>query len=74
MGGGMSNSFSLLELFRFLEQELDIQMRYEKLPWRSSDQKIFVAHTAKAKALMNWQPEVNREAGVRKMIEWVRSQ
>ena len=71
IGGGIENSLSLLELFALLEKELGIELHYEKLPPRESDQKIFVADIAKAKKLIGWKPEVSKENGVKKMIEWV---
>ncbi|MCS7005428.1 MAG: GDP-mannose 4,6-dehydratase [Cytophagales bacterium] len=70
IGGGMENSLSLLELFAFLEKELDIQMNYQQLPWRQSDQKVFVANINKAKQDFKWQPLVNKEEGIRHMINW----
>ncbi|GIW23338.1 MAG: CDP-paratose 2-epimerase [Candidatus Sericytochromatia bacterium] len=73
IGGGMENSSSLIELFSFLEQELDIKMTYTKLPPRESDQKVFVADITKAKELIGWEPKVSREEGVRKLIEWIES-
>ena len=42
IGGGIKNSSSLLELFGFLESELDIKMSYKNLPPRDSDQKEFL--------------------------------
>jgi CDP-paratose 2-epimerase len=74
IGGGSSNSSSLLELFKFLEDELRIKMVYKQLPARGSDQKVFVADIEKAKHLLNWHPFVSKEEGVRKMIAWIRSQ
>jgi CDP-paratose 2-epimerase len=71
IGGGMQNSFSLLELFKFLEEELDISMTYTKMPPRESDQKVFVADLSKIKSMIGWQPKVSKEEGIRKMIEWV---
>ncbi|MBD3842672.1 MAG: GDP-mannose 4,6-dehydratase [Campylobacterales bacterium] len=71
IGGGMQNSSSLLELFSFLETELDIKMVYTQLPPRESDQKVFVADITKAKELIGWEPKVSKEEGIRKMIEWV---
>lgn len=71
IGGGMQNSYSLLELFYFLEKELDIQMKYKQLPPRESDQNIFVADISKAKKLIGWEPKISKEEGVKKMIEWI---
>jgi CDP-paratose 2-epimerase len=73
VGGGMSNSSSLLELFDFLEKELNIKMNYTKLPVRESDQRVFVADLSKVKELIGWEPKVSKEKGIRKMIEWVSS-
>jgi len=71
VGGGMSNSSSLLELFSFLESELNIKMNYTQLPVRESDQRVFVSDLTKAKELIGWELKVSKEEGIRKMIEWV---
>ena len=71
IGGGMSNSLSLLELFAFLEREMDVALRYERLPWRQSDQKVFVADNSKMGRLSQWAPRVPLEQGLRQMIDWV---
>ena len=74
VGGGMNNSSSLLELFNFLEKELDIKMEYIQLPARESDQRVFVSDLTKVKELIGWEPQVSKEEGIRKMIEWVADQ
>ncbi len=71
IGGGIKNSSSLLELFGFLESELDIKMSYKNLPPRDSDQRVFVSDISKAKELIGWEPKVTKEDGVREMIVWV---
>jgi len=73
IGGGMANSLSLLELFALLEKELDIEMKHTKLPWRISDQKVYVADIDKSKNTFGWMPTINSVEGVRKMVEWVKS-
>jgi len=70
IGGGMGNSLSLLELFSLLEEELDVSLAFDCLPWRKSDQRVFVADISKANALFNWNVEVSKVEGIRKMIEW----
>jgi CDP-paratose 2-epimerase len=72
IGGGMENSLSLLELFRFLEKELSIKIKVVKKEWRESDQKVFVADNSKIKNLIGWTPKVGKEEGIRRMIEWVK--
>jgi CDP-paratose 2-epimerase len=73
IGGGMPNSLSLLELFRFLEDTLDITMRFERLSVRQSDQKVYVADIAKANEIFSWAPKIKSEDGLTKMIKWVQS-
>lgn len=71
IGGGIENSLSLLELFAMLEKMLDVKMEYKQLPWRESDQKVFVADIKKAKDIIGWVPNVNSEDGIRRMIKWL---
>lgn len=72
IGGGMSNSLSLLELFAILEHELNVKLTYQQLPWRSNDQKVFVADIRRATREFNWQPQVDKKTGIQKMIQWVK--
>lgn len=72
IGGGMSNSLSLLELFDVLEAELDVKLSYQKLPVRESDQKVFVADISKFSNATGWSPAVDKISGIRKMIGWVK--
>jgi len=71
IGGGLDNSSSLLELFSFLEDELDIRMSYSILPPRESDQRVFIADYTKAKELIGWEPKVSKKEGIRKMLDWI---
>jgi CDP-paratose 2-epimerase len=73
IGGGMENSISLLELFEILREELDVELRYKKLPWRVSDQKVFVADITKARRMIKWQPKTDKLRGIKKMLEWVKA-
>lgn len=72
IGGGIDQSLSLLELFQFLNAELNIRMKYTCLPPRRSDQKVFVADIAKIGAAIGWKPQVSSREGIRRMIEWIR--
>jgi CDP-paratose 2-epimerase len=72
IGGGIENSYSLIELLDFLGKELQINLKYTKINKRESDQKVFVADYSKINNLINWQPKISKEVGVRKMIEWIK--
>ncbi|MFH1666489.1 MAG: SDR family NAD(P)-dependent oxidoreductase [Elusimicrobiota bacterium] len=71
IGGGMENSMSLIELFSELERIAEVKMNFSKLPWRQSDQKVFVADIRKAKNDFGWQPEVDKISGLKKMYAWI---
>jgi len=71
IGGGVENSSSLLELFCFLEKELSIDIKYTQLPVRESDQRVFVADLTKIKKFIDWTPNVSKEDGFRRMIDWI---
>jgi len=71
IGGGPNNSFSLLELFDYLEDLLDVKMTYKEIEWRESDQKVFIANINKAKEILNWQPKIDKFTGVKSMVDWI---
>ena len=71
IGGGMLNSLSLLELFNNLEKELDIPLKFEKLPSRHSDQKIFVADIEAVKQKLRWSPKISYRDGIQRQLKWV---
>lgn len=71
IGGGINNSLSLLELFNILEFELKINMRFKELPWRQSDQKVFVSDIQKAANRFHFEPQMDKVIGIKKMIEWM---
>jgi CDP-paratose 2-epimerase len=71
VGGGMSNSLSLLELFKILEERIEHPMVYKKLPPRESDQRVFVADIARISSVAGWQPQVSAYEGVCRMLDWV---
>lgn len=75
IGGGLSNSLSLLELFSLLEKKLSLAqpLNYIKMARRKSDQDYFVANVDKAKSLIDWEPKVTSDCGLDKMLGWVGS-
>jgi CDP-paratose 2-epimerase len=71
IGGGAENSLSLVELFAELTKLTGQRPAVEPLPWRASDQKVFVADCAKARAAFGWAPRVSRAEGLVRMLRWV---
>jgi CDP-paratose 2-epimerase len=73
IGGGIENSLSLLELFSLLENFVEVKLDYNQLPPRESDQKVFVASLQKVNSLLGWEPKIDVQVGLNKMLEWLRS-
>ncbi len=73
IGGGIDNSLSILELFYELGRMLDIEIQYDQLPPRKSDQKYFVANIDKVKKLIGWSPKIAKWDGLLKMLKWQES-
>ncbi len=71
VGGGIENSLSLLELFDLLEGLTGTEMKYEQLPVRSSDQRVFVADSTRLKNITGWEPKVPSKDGVKRMTDWL---
>jgi len=69
IGGGIKNSLSLLELFNLLEDILKIKMSYRQLPFRESDQLVFVADNHKAESVLKWKVETTPIYGVNEAIK-----
>jgi CDP-paratose 2-epimerase len=70
IGGGIENSLSLLELFTLLETITCTKLKYERLPLRDSDQRVFIADIKKAMHILDWVPKVDPKNGVELMVKW----
>lgn len=73
IGGGMSNSVSILELFGILEKEMGIKIKARKMAPRFADQKVFVSDTKKIEKASGWKARTDKIEGVRKTLEWIRA-
>ena len=72
IGGGISNSISLLELFSLLSDKLACgPLLFKHIPRRESDQDFFVACNSKITTLSGWAPEVTIENGIERMLQWI---
>jgi CDP-paratose 2-epimerase len=71
IGGGPSNTLSLLELVAMLEEHFGRELSPPFADWRPGDQRVFVADVRKAGRVLGWRPEVSTREGVRKLLEWI---
>ncbi len=73
IGGGIKNSLSIIELIYELEKILEINLSYEHINARESDQLFFVANLKKIQKYIDWEPTVDISNGLSEMIKWVNS-
>jgi CDP-paratose 2-epimerase len=72
IGGGPSNTMSLLELVAKLERQLGRKLDPPFADWRPGDQRVFVADVRKAERVLGWRPRVSVDQGVDQLITWVK--
>ena len=71
IGGGPSNTVSLLELMS------NIRKMHGSLPqicysaWRPGDQKYYVSDTSRFRSLTGWSPETNVREGLKALYDWL---
>lgn len=69
IGGGISNSLSILELFELLESKGIRNIEYETGEFRKRDQKVFISDNTKVKNFCGWEPTTSIETGINRIIE-----
>jgi CDP-paratose 2-epimerase len=71
VGGGPSNTMSLLELIDLLEQKLGHRLQYTFDDWRPGDQRVFIADIRRAEADFGWKPRLGPAEGVGQLVDWL---
>ncbi len=71
IGGGESNSTSLLELLRRIEILSGRACEYSFSDWRQGDQKYYVTNSELFRKLTGWQPAVDIESGLEQLYNWI---
>jgi CDP-paratose 2-epimerase len=72
IGGGPTNTLSLLELIAQLEHRLGEKIPLKWSEWRPGDQPVFVCDVAKAEQRLGWRPVISVREGVDELIAWTR--
>lgn len=70
-GGGPTNTLSLIELLTTLRETYNYDVNPGKDNPRAGDQPVFVADIRKAKADLNWEPQVSVAEGMEEMHAWL---
>ncbi len=70
IGGGPSNTLSLLECIDFLQKQTKKELQISFAEWRPLDQKICISNITKIKEEFNWKPRVPVLEGLGKLAKW----
>ncbi len=71
IGGGPANTLSLNELVKILNKQSNPPLKIDYQDWRMKDQKVYISNIQKIQQLLNWQPRIAPEEGVKKLSDWV---
>jgi CDP-paratose 2-epimerase len=72
IGGGASNTTSLIELLDLIGALHGEQPDVAFQDWRTGDQRYYVSNTAKFGAATGWTPTVRVDEGVARLYRWLR--
>jgi CDP-paratose 2-epimerase len=70
VGGGPENQRNLLEVIDQIGQLSHHKPQYSFADWREGDQTYYVSDINKAKAVLDWEPRVAFDEGLRDLINW----
>lgn len=72
IGGGPSNSLSLLEYLNILNSKFQKDIKTEYSNWRPGDQEVYISNIAKAKEILHWEPKNTIDEGINRLLDWVK--
>ena len=72
IGGGPSNTLSLLELLSLFRDEFQLPIASSHGDWRPGDQLVYISDIRRATADFGWAPRTSPRQGVEQMIRWLR--
>jgi len=73
IGGGLKTSISLLECIDIIEKINNKRPVVKYAQDRLGDLRYFVCDISKANKKLEWSPEIMPEAGIKKLIDWIKS-
>jgi CDP-paratose 2-epimerase len=73
VGGGLDNVLAVwAEFGPLLEKLLGKNIPVATADWRPGDQRVFYADFSKAKRELDWEPKINLEEGIERLVQWVK--
>ena len=73
IGGGTNNAISIIEAIKYIEELLNVNIECEFLKCRSADQLVYISDISKAKRILDWNPKINPNEGIKKTIDWCKN-
>jgi CDP-paratose 2-epimerase len=73
IGGGPSNTTSLLELLNFIEEIEGVPAAYTVDDWRRGDQRYYVSDTRKFEQATGWSAQVSMSKGLARLYAWLQT-
>jgi CDP-paratose 2-epimerase len=71
VGGGKSNSISILELLNFLKKNYNKKINYTYNQKRVGDQKLYISDISRVKKEINWSPKISKSQGIKLILNWM---
>ena len=71
VGGGPSNTVSLLELLDLIGELLGHKPEVSFEGWRTGDQRYYVSDTGKFERATGWKPRVSVQEGLERLVQWL---
>lgn len=71
IGGGISNSLSIIELFYEIGRKLDFNPEFFNIEERFGDQKVYISNIKKIKSDIGWEPKTSISDGLDEIIHWL---
>lgn len=73
LGGGVECNISVMEALDIISKITGIKAHINYSEWRPGDQKIYISNTSKSKNKLNWFPRVTINEGIKRLINWIRT-
>lgn len=73
VGGGIQNSISLVELLKFIREDLGCNPHTSYSAWRPGDQRIYVSDCRRLAESLGWTPKVPMYEGLQRLAKWIKS-
>jgi CDP-paratose 2-epimerase len=73
VGGGTENQRNLLEVIEQIGRLTGKKPQYSFAGWREGDQKYYVSDISKAKKILDWEPRIAFDEGLRGLIDWAQT-